>query len=165
MPEGEYIMHEQHAPFIREAIKAALTAREKGNGPFGALLVRDNTILLTAENTVVTDNDVTCHAETNLVRLAQRHYDADFLSGCILYTSTEPCAMCAGAIYWSGIGQIVYGCSEAKLGEFNGGALNVSCHDVLAHSKRRIEIIGPVIEDEATAPHVGFWDDHRGAAL
>lgn len=158
-------MHDEHAPFIRETIQLALSARDNGNGPFGSLLAKDGEVLLRAENTVNTDHDVTCHAETNLVRLAVRQYDRDFLSGCTLYTSTEPCAMCAGAIFWSGIGRIVFGCSEAKLGEFNGGALNIPCHEVLAHGVRPVEIIGPVLEDEAVAPHVGFWDAHRGEAL
>jgi tRNA(Arg) A34 adenosine deaminase TadA len=158
-------MTDIHADFIRETILLALAAREKGNGPFGSLLVKDGVVLLRAENTVNTDHDVTCHAETNLVRLAGQRYDRAFLSSCTLYTSTEPCAMCAGAIFWSGIGRIVFGCSEAKLSEFNGGALNIPCRAVLANTSSFIEIVGPVIEDEATAPHIGFWDSHRGEAL
>ena len=76
-----------------------------GNGdhPFGALLVKDGEVVLTAVNTVNTDHDNTRHAELNLVSQAMRQFDADFLADCVLYTSTEPCAMCAGAIYWAGI--------------------------------------------------------------
>jgi tRNA(Arg) A34 adenosine deaminase TadA len=73
--------------------------------------------------------------------------------------------MCAGAIYWAGIPQIVYGCSNKRLAEFNGGALNISSRTVLADAIRAIEIIGPVIEDEAVEPHVDFWESRRGAAL
>lgn len=61
-----------------------------------------------AENTVVTEHDVTGHAELNLVRRASMRFEVETLEGVTLYTSTEPCAMCSSAIYWSGIGRVVY---------------------------------------------------------
>src|SRR5689334_19449343 len=101
---------------LREAIAVARNARSNGNHPFGALLAdRDGQILLRAENTVVTGSDATGHAETNLVRLASAAYPADQLGELILYSSTEPCAMCAGAIFWSGIGSVVYALPETAL--------------------------------------------------
>ncbi len=97
-------MHEDDPKFIRLAIAVAQRARAHGNHPFGALLVDENgQILLEAENTVVTANDATGHAETNLIRLASKRYSPDFLAQCTLYTSTEPCAMCAGAIFWGNV--------------------------------------------------------------
>src|SRR6478672_12994990 len=98
-----------HEELLRQAIVVARQAREHGNHPFGALLADpDGNVLLSAENTVVTGTDATGHAETNLVRLASARYSTSELRGLTLYTSTEPCAMCSGAIYWSGIGTVVY---------------------------------------------------------
>jgi tRNA(Arg) A34 adenosine deaminase TadA len=83
---------------LRRAIELAQQACDHGNHPFGALLVdRRGNVVLEAENTVRTDRDVTAHAETNLMRMASARFEPDFLERCTLYTSTEPCAMCAGA--------------------------------------------------------------------
>ena len=85
-----------------------------GNHPFAAVLVdEDGRVLLQAENTVVTDRDGTGHAETNLVRLATQRFSPEELARCTIYASTEPCAMCAGAIHWSHIGRVVYALGEA----------------------------------------------------
>ena len=92
---------------LLRAIQLARAARDGGNHPFGALLAgADGVVALEAENTVVTGSDATGHAETNLVRLASRAHTRDELAAMSLYTSTEPCAMCAGAIYWSGIARV-----------------------------------------------------------
>jgi tRNA(Arg) A34 adenosine deaminase TadA len=109
------------AACLRAAIDLARRSRHRGNHPFGALLAdAAGTVLAEAENTVVTEHDVTGHAETNLVRIASRRFGRADLRSCTLYTSTEPCAMCSGAIYWSGIGRVVYGLSEAGLRELTG---------------------------------------------
>ena len=102
--------------YISLALDIARRARSAGNHPFGALLVgADGEVLLEAENTVMTEHDCTGHAETNLMRLASTRFSLDILSGCTLYTSTEPCAMCAGAIYWGGINRVVYGLLKFRL--------------------------------------------------
>src|SRR5215468_6381123 len=93
---------EQHNPFLRQAIALAESAVAHGNHPFGAVLVHDGQIVLSAENTIFTGKDVTNHAEMNLVRLAVNQYGPDFLRECVLYSSTEPCSMCTGALYWAG---------------------------------------------------------------
>ena len=94
-------MNAKDLQHLRTAIEVAQRAREHGNHPFGALLVDENNqVLLQAENSVVTGKDCTGHAETNLMRLATQHYSPEKLSTCTLYTSTEPCTMCAGAIHW-----------------------------------------------------------------
>ena len=148
---------------LRAAIQFARDAVEKGNHPFGALLVdREGKVLLEAENTVVTDGDVTAHAETNLVRAASRQYDADFLAGCTLYASTEPCAMCAGAIYWGNISRVVYGLSQEQLyamvpGGNEGEGLRISCREVLARGSREVEVLGPNLKHEAARVHQEFW--------
>ena len=146
---------------LRAAIAVARRAREHGNHPFGALLVgRDGQVLLEAENTVLTGPDCTGHAETNLMRLASRRFGADFLAGCSLYTSTEPCPMCAGAIYWGNVGRIVFALSQDAFYDFIGGpgeGLRLSCQAVFAHAPRAVEVLGPALDDEALDVHRGFW--------
>jgi tRNA(Arg) A34 adenosine deaminase TadA len=148
---------------LRRAIAVSQAARDHGNHPFGAVLVdAAGTVVLEAENTVTTDDDLTCHAETNLVRLAARAISHADLAAHTLYTSCEPCAMCAGAIYWAGIGRVVYGLSEAGLAEVAGDdpehpMLMHPCRAVFADGGRGTAVTGPLVEDEATAPHVGFW--------
>lgn len=147
-------MHEQ---FIKATINLARQAREKGNEPFGSCLVKDGQIILTAENTIHTENDPTKHAETNLVSQAARLFDTTTLSESILYTSTEPCAMCAGAIYWAGIRTVVFGCSIPKLNRIAGPSLSISCREVFAAGVETTQVIGPILEDEAITVHQGFW--------
>jgi len=148
--------------FLRRAFALASEARDGGNHPFGSLLVGpDGAVLAEARNSRVTERDATGHAETNLVRLAGR-VDAD-LTECTLYTSTEPCAMCAGAIYWSGIGRVVFGLSEVDLLEITGTGnpdnptLALPCREVFARGQRTVEVDGPALEAEARAVHEGFW--------
>jgi tRNA(Arg) A34 adenosine deaminase TadA len=148
---------------LREAIAVARTARSNGNHPFGALLAdSDGQVLLSAENTVVTNSDATGHAETNLVRLASAAYSAVQLESLILYSSTEPCAMCSGAIFWSGIGSVVYALPETALYEFTGNdpanlTLLLPCRDVFAAGRRPISVEGPFDLPEARDVHAGFW--------
>ena len=148
---------------LRRAITVAQAAREHGNHPFGSVLAHaDGTVLLEAENTVVTEADATGHAETNLVRLASRRYSREALGSMALYTSTEPCAMCSGAIYWSGIGQVVYALAEATLTDLTGSnpenpTLSLPCREVFGRGQRRIEVRGPFPLPEAVAVHDGFW--------
>ena len=98
-----------HDPYIRQAIALARKAREDGNHPFGALLVLDGHVVLTATNAVATDRDPTAHAETNLVAMAVRQLSREEISRATLYTSCEPCAMCVGKMYWAGIRAVVFG--------------------------------------------------------
>lgn len=97
-------MDKNDLKFTRASIEIARRARNNGNHPFGALLVDENgQIAIEAENTVVTAKDCTGHAETNLMRKASSKYDNAFLAKCTIYTSTEPCPMCAGAIFWGNV--------------------------------------------------------------
>ena len=148
---------------LRTAIEIAQLARDHGNHPFGAILVNENNqVLLQAENTVVTESDCTGHAETNLMRLASQHFSPEKLSTCTLYTSTEPCAMCAGAIHWGNVRRVVFALSEIDLYEMIGPSpdhLLLPCTEVFARSQRPVEVIGPSLElnAEARAVHEGFW--------
>ena len=88
--------------FVRKAIDVAKTSQQKGNLPYGCILVnKEGTVLLTGENTINTDQDCLAHAEINLIRDACKIYDHDYLKTCTIYTSDEPCPMCASAIFWS----------------------------------------------------------------
>ncbi|TQF06354.1 nucleoside deaminase [Kitasatospora acidiphila] len=145
------------------AIDLAGRARERGNHPFGALLTdATGSVLLTAENTVITEHDATGHAETNLVRLASRTLAPDQLVGATLYTSTEPCAMCSGAIYWSGIRRVVYALAATELNVIAGAdpeepLLDLPCRQVFAAGGNTVEVSGPYLYDEAAEVHLGYW--------
>jgi tRNA(Arg) A34 adenosine deaminase TadA len=153
----------QDLEFLRAAIAVAREARAHGNHPFGAILVdAHGGRLLEAENTVNTDHDCTGHAETNLMRLASRRYTPEFLAQCTLYTSTEPCAMCAGAIYWGNVRRVVYALAEVELGAFTGShpanpTLNLPCREVFAHGQKEIQVLGPALRQEALQVHADFW--------
>ena len=138
---------------LRAAIALSRSARSKGNGTYGALLVdAAGKVLMDAENTRFTDNDVTAHAELNLVRSATEAFSPDILAGATLYASAEPCAMCAGAIFWSGVGRLVYALSSDRnyaLFPPSADELRMGCREVLAKGKRRVEVLGPALEDEA----------------
>ena len=147
---------------LRETIMVARSAIEHGNHPFGALLAdKDGKILLTAENSVVTDRDCTAHAETNLIRKACKAYKSNFLASCTIYASTEPCPMCAGAIFWANVRRVVFGLSEEKLYALTGSdtdeVLYLPSREVLAKGKKDIEVIGPLLENEAFKVHKDFW--------
>jgi tRNA(Arg) A34 adenosine deaminase TadA len=156
-------MNDTHIKHLQLAIAVAWQARRHGNHPFGAVLVDEqDQVLLQAENTVTTGSDCTGHAETNLVRLACQRFSPEQLARCTLYSSTEPCAMCAGAIYWSQIGKVVYALSEVGLYDIIGPSpehLLLPCRDVFARSQRRVEVHGPLsaLDVEARAVHAGFW--------
>ena len=120
---------------LRRAIELAQQAREHGNHPFGALLVDgEGNVVLEAENTVRTDKDVTAHAETNLMRLASARFEPDYLERCTLYTSTEPCAMCAGAIYWGNIRRVVFATSQEQIHAVSAGTRR-TCSSSFRHAR------------------------------
>lgn len=154
---------ERDLTYLRRALEIARSARANGNHPFGALIVDENdTVLVEAENTVVTGQDCTGHAETNLMRKASHSFSAEVLERSTLYTSTEPCAMCSGAIHWGHMGRVVFALSEASLYKNIGSheeneTLRLPCRDVFACSDRPVDVVGPLIEEEAWSVHEGFW--------
>jgi tRNA(Arg) A34 adenosine deaminase TadA len=152
----------QDERLLTAAIGLARRARDNGNHPFGALLATlSGDMLCEAENTVVTEGDVTGHAELNLVSKACRALTADQLAAATLYTSTEPCAMCSGAIYWSRVPRVVYALGEDELAVLagNGGGLllQLPSRQVFAAGSPAVEVSGPHLHDAAAAVHEGFW--------
>jgi len=149
--------------FLRRSFEVARRSLSHGNHPFGAVLVDENgTVLIEAENGYMPTRDSTAHAERLVATQACTTLSADVLKTATLYSSAEPCAMCAGAIYWAGIGRVVYGLSEHRLRAVTGNhpenpTLDLPCRDVFKRGQRPTEVKGPLLEDEAEALHEGVW--------
>lgn len=149
---------------LRKSFDVARRSREGGDHPFGSILAdRDGTVLMEQGNGYTSEGgDRTAHAERILASRAAKAYSVDFLSTCTLYTSAEPCAMCSGAIYWAGIGRVVFGQTEHDLKLQTGDheenpTLDLPCHIVFAAGQRPTEIIGPLLADEAATLQEEFW--------
>ncbi len=152
-----------HEDYIRLTLDIARAARAAGNHPFGAILVGpDGVVLMEAGNAHGDAGDRTGHAERVLMTRASIAYPAEFLAGCTLYANAEPCAMCAGSVYWAGVGRVVYGLSEHEMKALIGAhpenlTMDLPCRIVLSAGQRDIEVIGPLLEEECRAVHDGFW--------
>ncbi|MBO3762116.1 nucleoside deaminase [Ciceribacter sp. L1K22] len=148
---------------LRLSIEVAKRSRARGDHPFGAILAGpDGEVLLEAMNTCGTQGDRTGHAERNLMTEASKKYDVDFLRKCTMYTSAEPCAMCAGSVYWTGVGRVVHGMSERALKDLIGPdpenlTMDLPCTTVFASGQRCVEVVGPLLEEESAVVHEGFW--------
>jgi tRNA(Arg) A34 adenosine deaminase TadA len=152
---------EQLVRHLRHANALARAARSRGRHPFGAVLVAADgeTVLLEQGNI-----DTVRHAESELVRLAALGWDSSTLWDCTLVTTVEPCAMCAGTMYWAHIGRLVYGLSESRLLQLTGNhagnpTLDLPCREVFARGQKAVQVIGPVpeVEEEIAALHRAFW--------
>ena len=157
---------EDHIKLLKRAIKVSENARAHGNTPFGAVLVDgDGNILMEQENIEITEKIASGHAEATLAARASHKYSKDFLWNCTLYTTAEPCAMCAGTIYWANIGHVVYGMTERQLLSMTGSneqnpTFDLPCRQVFACGQKDIEVVGPIDEvvEEAAKVHEGYWD-------
>jgi tRNA(Arg) A34 adenosine deaminase TadA len=148
-----------HEAFLRETLALAEQAHARGDEPFGALLVVDSEVVLAASNTVILERDPTRHAELNLVSQASRVLPKEALRTGTLYASTEPCAMCAGAICRARVPRVIYGCSGQGLRDLIGGGTAVPCRQILQRPHHSIEVLGPLLEDEGLALHrrLSWW--------
>lgn len=155
---------EQDQAFLRAAIEVSRKSVENGNHPFGCVLVHESgQIVLESQNNYKTDNRLG-HAETNLARMAAVQFAEDYLRGCTMYTTVEPCCMCAGTAYWAGLGAVVFGVTEARLGELTGShpenlTMDLPCRTVFSAGRRPVEVRGPFseLETEILKVHEGFW--------
>lgn len=160
-PGGADPTREQMIRHLRRANVVARRAREFGHHPFGAILVGpDHETVLLEQGNVDTVN----HAESTLARTAATNFSPAYLWDCTLYTTFEPCVMCAGTLYWANVGRLVYGTAEQRLLQLTGNAeqnptLDVPCRYVFAHSQKNVKVWGPIAEVEAETiePHQGFW--------
>lgn len=150
---------------LRRAFEIAREARDEGNMPFGCLLVgAGGDVLLEQRNQGVHPvPDATAHAEAVLGREAAQRYSSAELGAATLYTSAEPCAMCAGTMYWAGVGRVVFGLTEHELKGITGNhpdnpTMDLPCRDVFARGQRPTEVLGPLLREEALVVHRDFWD-------
>ena len=135
---------------MRAAIAASREARLRGDMPFGAVLVKDGRALMTALNNQNTASDCTGHAETVLVRDAERELGRASMLGATVYASGEPCAMCAGVRFWAGVSRVVFAAPPPAIDAALGGAsLGARCASVLANATPPVRVEGPFLEDEA----------------
>ena len=160
-PTGADPTPEQMQRHLRAANAVAQRALEAGHHPFGAVLVGpDHETVLSEQGNVDTVN----HAEAVLARMAALAWSADELWGCTLYTTVEPCCMCAGTLYWANIGRLVYGMDERRLLQFTGNhrqnpTMDLPCREVFVHGQKGIRVWGPMpaVEAEIAALHITFW--------
>ncbi|MFK0376646.1 nucleoside deaminase [Pandoraea sp. NPDC090278] len=157
-------LSEQDMALLRQTIALAEASRERGRHPFGALVADEhgNVIVTAGNNSMPPEGDPTQHAELVAAAAAAKLLSPEALARCTLYTSAEPCCMCSGAIYWCNIGRVVYALSEHKLLGLTGDhpenpTFSLPCREVFVRGQRPVEVIGPLIEDEAAGSHAGFW--------
>ncbi len=143
-----------HAAHVREAIALAEEAAERGDGPFGSVLVRDDTVVSRASNRVVTENDPRRHPELDLAVCAYREFDADERAETVMYTSTEPCPMCAGGLRYAGLGRIVYSVGADEIVDYTGGEPTVRAAEILDGIT---DVVGPVENEAGRAVHEANW--------
>lgn len=158
--------NERDNELLLRCAQLATEAMEAGNHPFGALLAdREGNVLLTQGNRFSEGGSV-MHAETLLVFEAVKRYSTEELSACTLYASVEPCAMCTGALYWSGIARLVFALSERDLLSMTGGneenpTFDLSSVEVLSRGQRDVEVCGPTddekLRERVAADHRAYW--------
>ncbi|QLE51710.1 nucleoside deaminase [Nostoc sp. C057] len=129
-------------------MRLALAQAKKGDTPYGAVIVKDNEVVAVAHNTVIRDNDPSAHAEINVIRSLTAKLKNHFLEGYSIYTTCEPCPMCATACVWSGLSEIVYGASIQDLISINQSQINLSCEEVIAKSFRSIKVTKGILKNE-----------------
>ncbi|TAN36842.1 MAG: nucleoside deaminase [Verrucomicrobia bacterium] len=159
--EGFPLNHHQILKHLRTANETGKEAVKSGHPPFGAVLVAPDgeTVLMKQGNVSLMD-----HAETVIARQAFVKYAPDYLWTCTLVTTAEPCAMCAGNVYWANIGNVVYGVEEITVKELTGAdkknpTMNLPCRTVFTAGQKPIRVVGPVpeLKDELLAPHRAYW--------
>lgn len=141
------------AAYVRDAIALAESAVENGNPPFGSLLERSDEVIREAENTTLTADDISAHPEFTLARWAARELDPVERAETTMFTSTEPCPMCASAIVYAGLGRVVFSVRGATLAEFRDDVIDIPCGEVVERGNADTVVDGPVLEDEGLAVH------------
>jgi tRNA(Arg) A34 adenosine deaminase TadA len=129
-------------------MRLALEEAKKGDAPYGAVIVKDNQVVALAHNTVKRDSDPSAHAEINVIRNLTAQLQNPSLEGYTIYTTGEPCPMCATACVWTGISEIVYGASIEDLVSVNQSQINISCEEVITKSFRKIKVQRGVLREE-----------------
>jgi tRNA(adenine34) deaminase len=149
---------EQHEFFMRQALMEAERAFELGEVPVGAVVECNGRIIARAHNLTQRLTDVTAHAEMQAITAAADYLGGKYLTGCTIYVTVEPCIMCAGALGWSQISQIVYGAPDAKR-----GYASYFCESAFTPSPLhpRTIVVERVLEDECKALMQRFFKAKR----
>ena len=147
--------HEEH---VREAIELARSAAERGDDPYGSVLVRavDDEVVMTERNAVNTENDVRRHPELSLAHRAGREFSPDQRRGLVMYTSTEPCPMCAGGIAHVGLGAVVHSTSAERGAELYGSDDYLPSSEVYERLGSDVVAAGPVLPEAGDEVHRTF---------
>jgi len=150
---------------LRMTIQLADESRARGRHPFAALVAnaQGEVVVTAGNNSMPPEGDPTQHAELVAAAQAARLLSPEALADCTLFTSAEPCCMCSGAIYWTGIGRVVYALSEHALLGLTGDhpenpTFSLPCREVFARGQRQVQVVGPLLEAEAATSHHGFWN-------
>ena len=149
--------------FMARAYAAAKYAVDHGSRPFGAVLVRDGKVIADFSNCEMTTGDVTKHAETGLISAFSPKLDRATFATSTLYTSSEPCTMCCGAIRFAGIGRVVYGVTETQFVRIIGRPISehpLDSKEVFARTAPQVKVLGPLMENEGLALHESYWPAH-----
>lgn len=150
--EFDQFDHEAH---MQRAFELARDAVDRGDRPFGSVLVRDDRIIMEDSNRVVTEDDIRRHPELHLAYRAKRELSPEDRSKTVMYTSTEPCAMCATGMGRVGLGRVVYSVGSDELAEFTGEEPPVRSAEILAGTT---EVVGGVLSEQGRRIHEDFYD-------
>lgn len=144
--------------YIKEAIDLARAAAAEGNTPFGSLLVVNETVVKRSKNTTKIETDITAHPELKLARWAARELSVAERGRCTMYTSTEPCEMCATAIHYAGLDQVVYGVAKDSLADLRGKQQSgIGCAELIDRKGGTTTVDGPVCEPDGLAVHEAYY--------
>jgi tRNA(Arg) A34 adenosine deaminase TadA len=139
-----------HQAHMRDAFELAREAAARGDEPFGSVLVHDDTVIMTESNRVRTETDIRRHPELHLAYRACREYDADERTAMVMYTSTEPCPMCAGGMTTAGFGRVVYSVGSDEIAAFTGSDPTVRSAEILGGVS---DMVGPLLNEEGRQIH------------
>jgi len=134
-----------------EYMRIALEEAKQGDAPYGAVIVKDNQVVAAAHNTVKRDSDPSAHAEMNVIRKLTSQIKNPSLAGCTIYTTGEPCPMCATVCVWAGVDEIVYAVSIEDLMKIDQAQINISCEEIIAKSFRDIKVTKGLLKEECLA--------------
>ncbi len=132
--------------FMRMAIAKA----EEADQPFGALIVKGGKVIAAVGNTVKSERNPLAHAEINAIQLALRELGTKNLESCTIYSTVEPCPMCAGAIIWSGIDKLVYGAGIGEIEQYVP-QIKLGAREIASYSPQKIEVVGGILSELCVA--------------
>ena len=151
--------------WMQTAIDSARDGIERlEGGPFGAVIVRNGKVIATAHNTVLKDQDATCHAEINAIRAASRKRKSFDLSGCEIYSTNEPCPMCFSAIHWARIAKLFFGTTIADVRERGFHELSVASGKMKSMGKSGVVITAGFMKKECLEL-LKIWDKKEGKKI